>query len=331
MAHVSIDPYVTHAVLRDFAEDKVNLRSADIKEYREQLGRLQTRLAKFIDEHSDYGLVKTKRSGSVAKGTALSSVNDMDLAVYLEATEAGDWSESQLLNWLEDRLKEALKPYGLKDDQFTQQAHCVTIEYRGSGLNVDVVPVLYEGEDDDVGYLIAKDTGARVKTSVTQHLTFIRTRKEANPTDFAQLVRLSKWWIRRQKQLDPDFRFKSFMAELIWAHIADRGDDLSDYPAALETFFAYIVQTRLEERIAFSDFYPAGDLPAPTGAPIEVFDPVNPDNNVAAKYAAFDRQRMVDAAQDAFDAISEAAYAEKKGRAVDLWQVVLGPTFRGGS
>ncbi len=32
----------------------------------------------------------------------------------------------------------------------------VTIAYRGSGLNVDVVPVIYEGEAEDVGYLTTK-------------------------------------------------------------------------------------------------------------------------------------------------------------------------------
>jgi hypothetical protein len=61
----------------------------------------------------------------------------MDLAVYVEASEAPA-NERELLLWMEARLKEALKPLGLKDDQFVAQTHCVTIEYRGSGLNVDV-------------------------------------------------------------------------------------------------------------------------------------------------------------------------------------------------
>lgn len=323
-----MDGYVTHRIVKDFADEKVNLKRDDVTDYRAQVARLRERLKAHIDEHPDYGFVKSRHSGSVAKGTALSTVNDMDLAIYVRAGEAPQ-VETQLLSWIDERLRAALKPLGLKDDQFVTQHHCVTITYRGSGLNVDVVPVLYEGEDDDVGYLIAKDTGERVKTSVSQHLQFIRARKTAQPVDFAQVVRLVKWWIRQSKRRDPDFRFKSFMAELICAHLADSGASMTDYPSALERFFAYVVQSELSERISFADFYGAGELPSGSTAAIEIYDPVNPENNVAARYTTAERDAMVEAAADALDALNEAAYAEGKGRAVERWQVVLGPTFNG--
>jgi hypothetical protein len=72
------------------------------------------------------------------------------------------------------------------------------------------------------------------------HLDFIRKRKSANPTHFAQLVRLIKFWAKLQKQADDDFRFKSFMTELIVAKLADDGTPLNDYPTALMRFFNYI-------------------------------------------------------------------------------------------
>jgi Second Messenger Oligonucleotide or Dinucleotide Synthetase domain len=326
---MTYETYVTHQMVRDFAKDQINLKRDDVSEYRKQLGRLQDRLKAHIGEHPDYGFVKTRQSGSVSKGTALSSVNDMDLAVYVEADEAPTGTDAQLLSWMQDRLKDALKPLGLKDDQFTLQSHCVKIEYRGSGLNVDVVPVLYEGEADDVGYLIAKDTGQHVKTSVSQHLEFIRARKNEHPDHFAQLVRITKWWVRQVKRKNDDFRFKSFMVELIWAYLADNGTPLDDYPVALEAFFGHIVQSGLGDRISFADYYPASDLPVATGAAIEIFDPVNPDNNVPATYTVQQRDAIVEAANDAFDALTEAQYVEAKGRAVDLWQTILGPSFRG--
>lgn len=323
-----MEGYVTHKMVADFAADKVNLKRDDVKDYRAQVGRLRDRLKTHIDEHPDYGFVKSRHSGSVAKGTALSTVNDMDLAVYVKAGDAPT-AEGALLTWMLERLKDALKPLGLTDDQFKLSGHCVTIEYRGSGLNVDVVPVIYEGEADDIGYLIAKDTGARVKTSVTQHLEFIRTRKNAQPDHFAQIVRLIKWWVRQVKRRDPDFRFKSFMIELLSAHLADDGLTMKPYPEALESFFAFIVKTELKQRIAFTDFYAAGELPAASLAQIEMFDPVNAENNVAAMYTSSQRTAIVDAAADALDALNEAAYADGKGRAVGLWQQVLGPTFKG--
>ncbi len=135
--------------------------------------------------------------------------------------------------------------------------------------------------------------------------------------------------MRQVKRREPDFRFKSFMVELICAHLADDGLRMSDYPVALEHIFTYIVQSELRDRIGFTDYYEAGDLPDPTGAAIELFDPVNPDNNVAARYTTTERDAIVEAAADALDALSEAAYAEGKGRAVERWQVLLGPTFKG--
>jgi hypothetical protein len=218
----------------------------------------------------------------------------------------------------------------MKPDQFDDsQPHCVTVRFRGSGLDVDMVPVLYEGAPNDLGYLIDKNTGDRLLTSIPLHLEFIRARKKAHPDHWAQVVRLLKWWATQRKAVDDAFKCKSFMVELLVAHCVDRGTlPLSDYPRALETLFSYIVKTGLEDRIAFTDYYPAQRLPGPTGAVIEVFDPVNPVNNVSEKYTAADRDRVVRAAEEAADAISEAYYATTKARAIECWQVVLGPGFR---
>lgn len=317
--------HIGHAQIRDFAIEKVNVKRDDLTEYRAQANRLRAKLEKHIGEHPDYGLVKMRSAGSVAKGTALKTINDMDLAVYVESSEAPK-AEGELLAWLADRLREAYPNHPA--DQIKPGLHAVTISFSGSGLDVDVAPVLYEGEEDDIGYLIVPGSGERVKTSVTRHLEFIRARKGNSPSDFAQVVRLAKWWVRRQKNLDPEFRFKSFMVELICAHLADHGTDFSDYPSALEAFFAYVVQTELSERIWFDDFYKESELPTPGSDEIEIFDPVTATNNVAVLYTHAQRQKIVAAADEAVSAIAEASYATTKGRAVDCWQIILGPSFR---
>jgi hypothetical protein len=89
------------------------------------------------------------------------------------------------------------------------------------------------------------------------------------------------------------------------------------------------VKSQLKTRIYFTDYYPASKLPKPTGKAMEIFDPVNASNNVAAIYDDSHRQRIVNAAQDALEAISEARFATTRGRAIELWQEVLGPSFRG--
>ena len=119
------------------------------------------------------------------------------------------------------------------------------------------------------------------------------------------------------------------MAELIVAHLADNGLDLSDAGTAMADVFDYMVSTNLAERIAFSDYYAANRLPDSTSDAIEIFDPVNPENNVAFRYTATNRVQIVEAADEALAAITEASYATTKGQAVECWQVVFGTRFKG--
>lgn len=46
-------------------------------------------------------------AGSVAKGTALRTINDMDVGVYVRKAAAPD--DARLVGWLVDRLREAYK------------------------------------------------------------------------------------------------------------------------------------------------------------------------------------------------------------------------------
>lgn len=317
---------ITHADIKAFAEAKVNLPAADAQRFRDQVNDLRDRLKEHIDENPGFALVKMLHAGSVAKGTALKTVNDLDAAVYVRAEEA-PIDDADLVPWLAERLRES-NP-NLKPEQIVENSHCVTVTFRGTGLDVDVVPVLYEGDEDDRGYLVDKGTGERTMTSIPLHLEFTRTRKDRHPDHFAQVVRLVKWWAKQRKDEDDSFRCKSFMIELILAHLSDRGSDFADYPEALSAFFTYVVKTGLEERIAFSDYYDAKDLPKPSGVPIEVFDPVNPENNITDKYTTHDRSRLVDAAAAAGDAIDEAHFSDTKERAVECWQLVFGSSFQG--
>jgi tRNA nucleotidyltransferase (CCA-adding enzyme) len=321
-------PEVEHIQVAQFAADRVNLPRPTAQQHRDQVNRLRDRLHAKIDQDPNYGLVKMLHAGSVAKGTALKTVDDLDAAVYVEKSAAPD-DDPNLVPWLADRLFEAAPP-NMTRDQFVEEAHCVTVNYKGSGLKVDMVPVLYEGEADDLGYLVNRTTGARMLTSITLHLRFIGDRKRKYGRSFGELVRLTKWWRRQATNQDhPDLKFKSFMIELLWAHLADGGLDLSDYPTALEGFFQYVVQTEFDDIVTFIDFCKPAELPGRGTAPIEVIDPVNPDNNVAVRYDATGKGLILAACADAFDALSEARFATTKTRAVDCWQTVLGPSFRG--
>ena len=319
-------PFISHAQIRSFAEAQVNLPSANKNRYQQQVNHLRTRLEQYIAGNPGFGLVKMLHAGSVAKGTALRSINDLDVAVYVKKDQV-PVNEKKLVTWVGRRLRE-IYPQKNSSDFDTSSPHCVRIHFQGNNLDVDVVPVLYEGGKSDRGYLIDKYTGDRLLTSIPLHLKFIRKRKASNP-DFAQMVQLVKWWAKGQKDENPAFKCKSFLLELLVAHLSGAGTNLKNYPIALEKFFNYMVKTGLEERVAFGDYYPASKLPAHTGAAIEVFDPVNPDNNVTARYSDRDRQALVEAAGEAADAIREAFYATTKRRAAEAWRVGLGPHVGG--
>jgi len=324
--HITV-PHVTHENIKAFAAQRVNLPSADAQKYRAQVRNLRDQLQKKIDADPDYGLVKMLHSGSVRKGTALRTTSDMDVAVYVRADQAPASSDSQLIPWTRARLQEAFPQ--LEASQFEEQDHCVTLTFKASGLAVDAVPVLYEGEPDNIGYLVNKNTGDRMLTSVSRHLEFVAARKALHPFDFAQVVRLAKWWANQLKAKDSSFRFKSFMTELLLAHLSDDGLSFADYPQALEAYFDFILETELRQRISFTDYYASSELPAPNGAVMEIFDPVNPDNNVAVRYSDANRLAIVAAAEEAADALAEAQYADTKGRTVERWQTILGPSFKG--
>lgn len=316
--------HVGHAEIARFAVDRVNLPKDKADEYRAQARRLRERLDGYLHEHPDFTLKKMLLSGSLAKGTALRSLNDIDIACYISGADAPS-DIAALLEYLAGRLRKAFPNF--KPDQVQPQTYSVRVSFRGSGLDVDVVPILYDGDPDWYGSLVSQEDGSFLKTCIPRHLEFIRRRKKAQETHFAQVVRLVKFWARGVKSQKPTFRFKSFMIEMVLSHLCDQGLDFSDYPEALQHFFTYVARTNLRQRIVFTDFYPAsavGSFPEP----IQVIDPVNADNNVARLYGAAEADAIVEAALDAGDAIDAALAAPTKRETIYYWQKVLGPSFQ---
>lgn len=321
-----IAPPVSQADVRRFAEDRVNLPRDTAKRRRNHVRGFRERLDKWIKENPDSGLVKSYLSGSLAKGTALSVSSDVDVALYIHY--GGDRkADRKFVEWIAERIRNAFPQ--MAPEQIEAQEFSVKVTFKGAGVDIDIVPVFYEGDPQDKGWLVSKNTGRLLMTSIPMHLRFIRTRKDAQPAYFAQSVRLLKWWSAEQKGADADFRLKSFMVELICAHLADGGQGMADYRVAMEAFFNYVIRTGMKTRIAFADYYPGSKLPGALNDPVQIFDPVNPDNNVASQYTEQNRRLIVTAAQDALDALNEAHTAATKKHAVAMWQVVLGPSFRG--
>lgn len=317
--------HVDHRDIVRFAEEKVNLPKEKADEYRAQVRRLREKLDGYLADHPNFALRKMLLSGSLAKGTALRSLNDIDVAVYITGSDAPHDLRA-LLDYLAERLRKAYPNFSA--DQVKPQTYSVVVSFRGSGLDVDVVPVLYAGDPEWRGNLVSQDDGSFLETSIPLHLQFTRKRKRKQETHFAQVVRLVKYWARRMKQERDGFRFKSFMIEMILAKLCDDGVDFSDYPEALQAFFTYIARTNLRERIVFTDHYPASDA-VKVKDPVQIFDPINCTNNVARLYTQAQADAIVEAALDAGDAIDAALAAPTKELTVYYWQKVFGNAFQG--
>jgi hypothetical protein len=98
--------HVDHADIVNFAQERVTLPRDKANEHRAQARRLREKLEGYLEEHPDFTLKKMLLSGSLAKGTALRSLNDIDVACYISGADApGD--VPKLLNYLADKLRKA--------------------------------------------------------------------------------------------------------------------------------------------------------------------------------------------------------------------------------
>ena len=319
-----LTPEVSQGDIASFGQDKVNLPSDKAQVYREQVRNLRENLDRYVSEHPDMGLVKMLLSGSLAKGLALRTINDIDVALYVKGDSAPH-ELGELLEWLAGKLRKTyhqMDPSSIRVD-----GPCVVISFSGTGLDVEVAPILYEGDPQWRGYLWDKATYQKILTSIPMHLDFTRKRKERQPTHYAQVIRLLKWWVKQRQRDTAGFSMRSFMVELLAAKLSDAGKKFDDYHTGLEHFFLYIQTTGLKERVAFTDYYKASALPQASVGAVEVFDPVNAGNNVADDFSESTRRKTVELAEAALDALSYAKTCQTKGDAIECWQDLMGSSF----
>jgi tRNA nucleotidyltransferase (CCA-adding enzyme) len=317
--------HVSHKTISEFAKEKVNLPKDRADKFRKQARNLREKLEDYLKEHPDFALKRMQLSGSLAKGTALKTLNDIDVAVYVGGVSSSI-DLDDLLEYLEEKIRKAYPNFS--SDQIKRQNYSICVSFRGTGLDVDLVPIIYEDKPDWRGFLVSQVDGSYLETSIPLHLDFTKKRKNQQPEHFAQVVRLVKYWARKQKMEVDGFRFKSFMIEMILAKLCDEGVDFSDYVEALQAFFTYIVKSNLDHKIIFEDYYKAKDV-GEFSEPVQIIDPVNSENNVANLYTRYQADLIVNAAMEAGDAIDAAEFAPNKTLTVQYWQSVFGPSFSG--
>lgn len=148
---------------------------------------------------------------------------------------------------------------------------------------------------DAYGWQFDIHYGSKIQTCAPCQIQFVQDRKNQD-SDFRTLIRMAKKW-RNYAEIKP---LKSFAIELIMAHVlATQGCDGS-IEQRFRSFLLYITRSGLKDQISF----PENTLPLGTFSdPVVILDPVYSFNNVTSRISETERQEIVAAAQEAWEAV----------------------------
>ena len=287
-------------------------------EYHAQVDRLIAELSRSIRDKTEVKITKVVKAGSFAKFTILRKTSvdpvDVDVVFYI----AGRSVDQETLESLNDTIYNLLtKIYPTKDvEDFEIQRKAATVTFVGTGISVDIVPVIEDANLPGYGWQFDIHDGSRVQTCAPCQIQFIRDRK-AQDKDFRTLVRLAKKW-RNHAELKP---LKSFTIELIMAYVLDQEGREGSIEARFRRFLLYIARTGLKELISF----PENVRPFKTFSdPVVILDPVYSPNNVASRITEAERLEIVNAAEQAWET---ASFASSEDDTV-VWKEIFGPRFK---
>lgn len=309
---------LSNTQLRYYDSNVLRLPADKRKEYHAQVDRLITELCKHVRNRTEIKITKVVKAGSFAKYTILKKTAvdpvDVDVVFYVSGRDA----DQETLNSLNDTIYGLLiKIYPNKSvEDFEIQRKAATVTFVGTGLSVDIVPVIEDSDRDGYGWQFDIHDGSKIQTCAPCQIKFVRDRKDQDK-DFRTLVRMAKKW-RNHAGLKP---LKSFTIELIMAHVlAEQGSD-GTIEQRFRNFLLYIAQSGLKDHIQF----PENVAPFATFTdPVVILDPVYSPNNVASRISEAERQEIVAAANDAWETANFAS-AENDN---DVWKEIFGPRFK---
>ena len=288
------------------------------KEYHEQVDRLISALTKRVHEQSDIKITKVVKAGSFAKFTILRKTSedpvDVDVVFYISGRSVDKESLASLTELIYDAM---IKLYPNKSvENFEIQRKAATVTFIGSGLSVDIVPVIEDPARAGYGWQFDIHDGTKVQTCAPCQIKFVRDRKDIDP-DFRTLVRLAKKW-RNRVELKP---LKSFAIELIMAHVLAKNGKDGSIEKRFRDFLLYIAQSGLKEVITF----PENGLVFPSFTdPVVILDPVCNINNVASRISEDERKEIVAAALAAWETANFASMEDD----IEIWKELFGPRFK---
>ena len=313
---------LTDTQLNYYVNNRLKLIKGKRAEYLAQVDRLIERFEAAVKSDSLINIKKFLKTGSLRKGTVLRPRGDFgvdaDVAVYLNANGASGFDLANLHGRIRRMLTKIY--HQKKPEDFTIQPRTLGIEFKESGLEMDLVPLIAIDGPGDYGWQPSSRGDEPVKTSVTKQLEFIRTRKDGY-ANFTALVRLIKSW-RNFQELDDSLR--SFTIELILSHLQDTEGAPGSLEAGVLRFFMYVAQSQLKTPICFKECGRPQSLPKDR---VVILDPCNVDNNVGRKITEQDCKAIIEKCLTAWETLTYARNHGGKTQTLELWKDVFGRSF----
>ncbi len=187
-------------------------------------------------------------------------------------------------------------------------------------LSYDLVPVF--ATDDPEKQILVRTTGEQITTSIQKHVDFVTDRTKKSDTKkgvvlFNECVRLMKWW-RDVRCSEANYleEVPSFLIDLLSAKAFDKLSVQTTYAQTLSEWSAYLAHVvRKKELVYFTDF--DNHNPKVDATIWQVIDPVNRENNVAAKLQAYEIEELAGWFQEARESWSRAITADLNGDDID--------------
>jgi hypothetical protein len=309
---------LNNTALQYYDANVLRLPADKRKEYHAQVDRLITELSRTVREKTEIKITKVVKAGSFAKYTILRKTStdpvDVDVVFYI----SGRNIDRETLQGLNDTIyKLLIEVYPNKDvEDFEIQRKAATVSFVGTGLSVDIVPVIEDPERPGYGWQFDLQDGSKLETCAPCQIKFVRDRKNKDK-DYRTLVRLTKKW-RNHAELKA---LKSFAIELIVAYTLDTEGNAGAIEERFRRVLLYIAQSGLKETIQFAE------NTAPFGTfsdPVVIIDPVYSLNNVASRITEAERVAIVAAAQDSWEAAHFASAEDDN----EVWKELFGPRFK---
>jgi len=298
---------------------RVKLTAEKKASYADQIDTLKDNVLKAVRGMDNASVVAVKRAGSWKKGTALAPKGDrpldIDMVFFLNVEETTWFDAERLRKTVIDVLCDAYpnKP----ESDFTDGHKTIGVVFRGSGLEVDIVPFIPDKGNTTYGRQPHKKLNSgEFRTSVDKQLQFTSDVKGRFPA-FAPVVRILKTW-RNYNELE----LSSFSIELVVAHLvcARRIDSSTPINMAVILCFAF-----LGEGNPVQVYFP-GAIGEKDGTAPWIADPTNNENNTV-NFAGGKWNEVVQAALKGFETITHANAVRETGNTLNLWKEVFGPNF----